>query len=456
MRLAWFTPWPPDPSGVAGRSAEIVPLLAARGHGVDVFVDESRLQGARRAPDAPPSPGEVRVQSAHDFLWRRHLGHYDLPVFQIGNSRLHEFIWPYLWRGAGLVVLHDARLHHARGRALLLRKRIEAYRAELAWAEPGLWPDLAELAIAGFGGSYFYQWPMTRTVVEAARLVAAHAPGAVDAIREAFPDRPVQHIALGEGMATPVAAADRLAIRTRLGIPSDGVLFGVFGGLSAERRLEQVLQAFHALRAHAASAHLLLVGAADRPDALDRTIREVGLGDAVSCLGRVDDREFDAAIAAADVALTLRWPSALELSGPWLRALAAGTPTVLIDLPHLSHLPTLDPRTWQLHPPAPFGHSAPHAVAIAIDILDEDHSLRQAMRRLTFDPDLRAALARAGRAYWEREHTIERMADDYEAALRRAIALPAPAPDLPAHLCPDPIAHADAIAAPFAVRGFSR
>ena len=357
MRLAWFTPWPPDRSGIAGRSAELVPLLASRGHAVDVFVDESRIHGLSRAADAAPAPGDVRVQSAHDFVWRQRRGQYDLPVFQIGNSRLHEFIWPYVWRGAGLVVLHDARLHHARGRALLLRNRADAYRAELAWAEPGVSPDVAELAIAGFGGGYLYQWPMIRSVVASARLVAAHAAGAVAALREAFPDRPVQYVALGEGRKATAAAADRVAMRARLGIPPHGVLFGVFGGLGPERRLEQVLHAFHALRAHAADAHLLLAGDAAAVVDLSRLIAELDLGTAVTCLGRVEDPVFDDAIAAADVAVTLRWPSALEMSGPWLRALAAGTPTIVIDLPHLSHLPTLDPRTWQLHPPAPPGRT---------------------------------------------------------------------------------------------------
>ena len=452
MRLAWFTPWPPDPSGVAGRSAELLPILAARGHAIDVFVDEARIPVRERADASGPAAGQIRIQAAHDFVWRHLRGQYDLPVFQIGNSRLHEFIWPYVWRGAGLVVLHDARLHHARGRTLLLRKRADAYRAELAWAEPTLSADLAELAIAGFGGSYFYQWPMIRAVVESARLVAAHARGAVEDIREAFPDRPVHHIALGEGRRTPFSAAERQAIRARLGLAADSMVFGVFGGLAPERRVPQVLEAFHALRAHAPHAHLLLVGQPDPSVGFDDRLLALDLGTAVTCTGRVNDRAFDELVAAADVALTLRWPSALEMSGPWVRALAAGTPTVIIDLPHLSHLPTLDPRTWQLHPPAAHGRTAAHAVAIAIDILDEDHSLRLAMRRLAFDPALRAALAQAGRQHWELEHTIERMADDYDAAMQRAVTLPAPAPDLPAHLRPDPLERATQLTKPFGIR----
>src|SRR5204863_124594 len=49
MTIAWFTPWPPQPSGIAGRSAERVGGVRRRGYGIDVFVDE---QDARVAPRA--------------------------------------------------------------------------------------------------------------------------------------------------------------------------------------------------------------------------------------------------------------------------------------------------------------------------------------------------------------------------------------------------------------------
>ena len=38
------------------------------------------------------------------------------------------------------------------------------------------------------------------------------------------------------------------------------------------------------------------------------------------------DEELTDHLAACDVSLNLRWPTARETSGPWLRALAAGTP----------------------------------------------------------------------------------------------------------------------------------
>ncbi len=459
MRLAWFSPWPPQRSGIAGRSAELVAALAARGHAIDVFVDEQdplvRPLVVRASPD-PPQPREIRVQSAHDFVWRvpgkvEGRPQYDLAVYQIGNSRLHEFIWPYLFRWPGLVVLHDARLHHARGRALLRTGRVEAYREEFAWAHAGMSGDLAELAVRGFRGPYYYQWPMTRAVAESARVVACHSRGAAAELREAFPHCAIEHIALGEGSWHYDVPAMRRRFRAKHGIDSSAVVFGVHGALTAEKRVPEILRAFAAELPHIGQAILLLAGQPDPQLDLEREISALRLGAGVRCLPVLDDAEFDSAIAASDVCLNLRWPTALETSGPWVRSLAMSRATVVVDLAHQQGLPVLDPRTWRRHAPCEdvTAGADTHAIAVAIDILDEGHSLRLAMRRLATDEALRARLGHQARAHWEREHTMAKMIADFERAAAQAAARPAPDVTLPSHLRPDPEAFATELMKPF-------
>jgi hypothetical protein len=76
-------------------------------------------------------------------------------------------------------------------------------------------------------------------------------------------------------------------------------------------------------------------------------------------------------------------------------------------------------------------------VAVAIDIVDEDHSLRLAMHRLAEDGGLRHRLGQAARQYWERTHTVPHMMTSYEQVLARAGGLPSPASSLPYGLRPD-------------------
>src|SRR4051794_28082205 len=155
MRLAWFSPWPPVRTGIAGRSAELVAALRRRAHEVDVY------------PEA----------AAHDFVWRRRVEPYDLAVYQFGNSSHHDYEWAYALNYPGLVVLHDTHLHHARAAFLLRERRAAEYRAEFAWNHPDVSPDLAELAVAGFDSRFYYDWPMVGSLVAASRLVAVHGEG---------------------------------------------------------------------------------------------------------------------------------------------------------------------------------------------------------------------------------------------------------------------------------------
>ncbi len=421
MRLAWFSPMPPVPTGVAACSADLVAALGAE-HAIDVFADE-------------PPRGSI-ARSAHEFVWRHRARPYDLTIYQVGNSSHHDFLWPYLFRYPGLAVLHDAHLHHARAAALLRTRRADDYRAEFAANHPAASPDLAELAIAGFDSSLYYGWPMTRLIVEASRLTAVHAPQIASALLDELPHARVEPIRLAHGEAVPAARVRdaRQRVRAARGIAPDAVVFGVFGGLTPEKRVPQVLDAFAKLRPYAPSAHLLLAGAAARHYDVAADVRQRGLTGRVAITGYLEtDRELTDAIAACDVSLNLRWPTAREMSGPWLRALAAGLPTVIVDLVHLAGVPSLDPRTWRINS----GSGIRDAVTIAIDILDEDHSLRLAMRRLATDAALRERLGKAALEYWQREHSMPRMLDDYRRAIARAAATPRPEVTLPAHLVTD-------------------
>jgi glycosyltransferase involved in cell wall biosynthesis len=444
VRIAWFSPFPPVRTGVAACSAELVAALEARDCSID------------RYPEA----------AAHDFAWRHRQRPYDLVVYQFGNSSHHDYEWPYAFRYPGLVVLHDTHLHHARAALLLRERRRDDYRAEFRWSHPDVSADAAEVAIAGFDSRLFYEWPLVRGLASTALLVAVHGEPArqelIEALttatavdsgpRASWAERIVA-IRLGHGqrVGSDEAAAARTRIRRKHGIASDAVVFGVFGGLTPEKRLPQILAAFRALLPYAPDAHLLLGGALS-PHANISAADYADIAARVTATGYVDEADLTDYIAAVDVSLNLRWPTARETSGPWLRALAAGTPTIATELLQLTGVPCLDPRTWTVTgQPGVVPPSSP--VTVAIDIVDEDHSLRLAMRRLAADADLRARLAAVARDYWQREHSIAGMADDYERVMREAgrVARTQEAP-LPAHLRPSGDEKLQALLRPFGIR----
>ncbi|MGE0464147.1 MAG: glycosyltransferase family 4 protein [Vicinamibacterales bacterium] len=416
MRVAWFTPLPPDPSGIAAYSQEVTPLLASRFGALDLYADG-------------PAQG---------FVWRHRRQPYDLIVYQLGNSASHDFIWAYLFRYPGLLVLHDAQVHQARALWLLrrLEPRLDDYLAELGANHPDAPGDLGWLFAAGLGGTLFRHWPLVSLVLRVSRLTAVHNTHLARALAQAHPDAAIAAIEMG--VADPLEAGnavrvDARAIRTRLGIPPDTCVIGAYGGITPEKRIPELLKAVAAQPPAMPPMHVLLVGQRAPHYDVDADVRTLGLEGRVHVAGYVPDAELPAWMAAADVCCCLRWPSNGETSASWLRCLGAGRPTLVTALAQLRDVPLVPTG----EDAAASAERMPDVIGVAIDPLDEPRELPRVLASLAANPAARRTLGASARAWWEARHTLPRMADGYERLIREAATRAAPACALPAHLVDD-------------------
>jgi len=506
MRVAWFSPLPPVHSGIAAYSVDALAGLRVR-HALDLYVDDpvwhaagGRLHAGEGPGFAPQAgPFGLPLYRAYDFPIRQERDGYDLIVYQLGNAACHRFMWPYLLRWPGLVVLHDAALHHARAQALLGDRRADDYRAEFRFNHPGIDPRVADFVVEGLQGSPYYLWPMLRLVMARARAVAVHGAPVREALADEFPRTPITTVAMGvpdpwdlPGRSLTVEQARRLRTgpEDSLGrqhapvqsadaanpsaecrmperrisnaegrMPNDGVVLSAFGVITPEKRILPILRALAAIRHEAPHVRLRLVGEIGEHYALWQDVARTGTRDLVEVTGYVDDEQLAAELRNADVCLCMRWPTARETSASWLRCLAAGKPTIVPDQLSIADVPTLDPRHWQLkhdrsdaaavfQPPA-----ASSAVAVSVELADEEAMLRQALRRLVVDEALRRSLGERARQWWEAHHTLPRMHRDYLRVVDWAAGCPTPEwpADVPPHLRSDPASWARDLAAPFHV-----
>jgi glycosyltransferase involved in cell wall biosynthesis len=199
------------------------------------------------------------------------------------------------------------------------------------------------------------------------------------------------------------------------------VVFVAFGRATPEKRLPAIVKALGqvVVSGCAQDPWLLCVGAtADYYD-VRRDAAANGVADRVVVTGYVPDSELGRYLALADACLCLRWPTGRETSAAWLRCLAAGKPTVISGLAHLTDVPAIDPQSMATLAVGdrPFEDREP--IAFVVELTDEVHLLRLAIRRLSESRQLREKLGSAARRYWSRHHTIEIMAQDYEALLER-------------------------------------
>jgi glycosyltransferase involved in cell wall biosynthesis len=424
VKIAWFSPMPPSRSGIAAYSSEILPLLGRRGHTVDAFVDRACAKE------------DARVCSAHDFVWKHRREPYALTVFQLGNASCHDYMWAYLFRYPGLVVLHDAQLHQARALSLTyFQVRRQDYLTEFRANHPDAPAEVGDLVAAGLGDSLYQVWPHIRLVIESARLTVVHNARVRDQLAERYQTAAIDAIQMG--VADPLTLQRnvhdaRRNVGARCNLPADAIVVTVFGGVTPEKRIGPLMRALAAASERHPRLHLLIVGEQAAHYDVMADAAAAGISDRVHITGYVSESDVPAYLAAADICACLRWPTNRETSASWLRCLAAGKPTLVTDLTHLVDVPALDPQSWQ-----PRIAAAGDPVAVSIDIVDEEHSLQLALDRLAADEPSRARLGQAARAWWKAHHRLDSMADQYERVIARAASLATPRRALPPHLTDD-------------------
>ena len=104
--LALWTPLPPQRSGVADYSANILLGPLSRLYDVEVFVDDDVWPQLR-------SDRAYRVLHHSAFERRHSQNQFDVIVYQLGASALHVYMYSYLQDFPGVAVLHDLAWSYA-------------------------------------------------------------------------------------------------------------------------------------------------------------------------------------------------------------------------------------------------------------------------------------------------------------------------------------------------------
>jgi glycosyltransferase involved in cell wall biosynthesis len=425
VRLAFVSPLPPCPTGIADYAADVLELLAGR-HEVELFHAQEEVDGARL-------PAGTRVLAAAELGARHRERPFDVAVYQMGNGQAHDFVYEWLSRLPGLLVLHDLVLHHARAARFLesepvrawrsdpssaaardrARPALEAWRDELEYSYPGRGERLFAVHLGTVGDLLPYAYPLFRIPVEASRAVAVHNAFMAAAVREEVPGTPVVEVPQ-PARREPVSRRDVLALRARLGLGEGEVVVGSFGLVTAEKRTEALARAVARASAHDARIRLLLVGPVPDAARLRATLSAAGVADRAVVTGRVSLEELAVHVEAADVVAHLRYPTARETSAALLRVLGQGRPTIVSDLEHQADLPA--------------------DAVVRVDPRDEVGGTARAILRLAEDPAERSRLGAAAAEHVRRAHAPSRVRDAWEDALERARQLPDPPPrPWPAH-----------------------
>jgi len=357
MKVGFFSPLPPAPTGVADYAAAL--LTALRKH------------------------GEVEV-GATDA---------DVALYHVGNNLLHREIYERALARPGVVVLHDAVLQH-----FFLGTLDQAgYEEEFVY-NYGEWTrslarDLWTRRARSGADSLYFEYPMLKRLVESARAVIVHNPAATRIVETHGPRGPVveiPHLFVAPEVPDVVST---LRFRHGLGVSPRTLLVGVFGHLRETKRLPVVFRAMERLWQDGVDAVLLVQGAFASSD-LERSLAQRLHHPRILRAGYLPEKEFWRWAAATDVCINLRFPTAAETSGIAVAMMGIGKAVVFSAGDEIARVP--------------------ENARLRVDGgATEEGMLTDYLRWLTSDREAAREIGQRAADHVTREHAIEKVAAQY-------------------------------------------
>ena len=368
IKVAFFSPLPPARSGIADYSAA---LLAELRHFANVEVFSGTP--SRFAP-----------------------AEFDVALYQIGNNIHHDFCYEAAIHHPGVVVVHEANLHHLIADMTIKRRDWDAYMRAIEQEGDARAVEYAQRVRALEVAPDYEGLPMLRRLLARSKAAIVHSGCVERELRAAGFEGPLAKIPHGAWIPETSGAS----FRDRLGIDETTPLIGIFGFLKPYKRIAESLRAFSRLLRVEPRAKMILVGEPHPDFALHSMIQSRGLAPHVRVLGFQPEEEFVGYLAACDIVLNLRYPTVGENSGTLMRALGLGKAVIVSEVGSFNELPD------------------DICLKVPVDATEEQH-LFEYLNALVSRPELRRALGERAKDWVERECTWPKVAQRYAEFLEQ-------------------------------------
>lgn len=392
-RLAFVSPIPPAPSGIADYSAELIPELA-RHYDIHLIVKDAESAEAIKDPFIRAN---LTVRTIDWF--KNNFDQFERVLYQMGNSDHHNHMLAALQDFPGVVVLHDFFLSG------MISFEQYHYKIENIWLESLYrshgYAALAYQADSGDLTATIMRYPCNRDVVTNSLGIIVHSQHSKDLARQWLGEMEPERWHLIPLLRESVLRVDREGARERLGFGSDDFIVSSFGYVNPTKQSRRILEAWlQSPLAQQSGAKLVFVGG-NHPgdygkDMLSR-IQEAGVEDSVQITGWTDQVRFRDFLAASNVAVQLRTLTRGETSATVLDAMNYGLATIVNAHGSMEYLPK-------------------NAVLMLPDDYD-DEQLSEALVALATEKTLREELAARAKAHIEAEHSPRICGNAYAQAI---------------------------------------
>lgn len=338
-KLAYVSPLPPERTGIAYYSVELLPALS-RYYDIEIIVAQDQTTDFWVSENCP-----IRTPE----WFEKHVDDYSRVLYHFGNSPFHQYMFGLLEKIPGVVCLHDffmsgySRYMETTGKAEFYWC-LDLYQAHGYKAVRKRFHERDSEAV-------MYEYPCNFNILQFAHGIIVHSDYsrrlAAQWYSPSFSQDWVKIPLVREPCTT---IADWKNNRSSLGFKKDDFIVCSFGFLSSTKLNHRLLAAWFASDlAKDSHCYLIFVGenhGGDYGQSIVKTILKSGAGERVRITGWTDNDEYRRYLDAADMAVQFRAFSRGETSAAVLDCMNHALPTIVNANGSLADLP--DDTVWML------------------------------------------------------------------------------------------------------------
>lgn len=385
-KIAFFTPLSPIQSGISDYSEDIIRMLS-KWIDIDVFIDD-KYKATYEFNDS------VNIYNHKEYVSKAS-EYYDT-IYQVGNSDYHVYMYDYIEKYSGTVVLHDFNMN---GIAFYLNSIDKRYIYK-KFVINDYFPDEVN-TILTYGPHP--DKPFNGIAVTPANRVIVH---------DKFSKRGLLERNFGKKIfviphyAKPgIIPEETLSIREKYGFAADDIIFSAFGIIAPSKRIMPLVKAFKDITESEPNAKLLLCGKQidSMGTELNDFIKENNMQDKIRITGYIEIEDFVNYIDICDVCFNLRYPYNGESSGSLARILAKGKPVVVNKIGSFDSVP----------------NNACIKLKNVADMSEKEEieCIYEVMRKYIDEPESFRELGMNGRKYAEDDLDLNKVAKQYLDAI---------------------------------------
>ncbi|MEH2246194.1 glycosyltransferase [Nostoc sp.] len=327
-KVAYVSPWPPQRSGIANYSFEIVRHLKQYVD-ITVYVENPKEH----------ITDDLGLSVISISALPKEKEKYDCIIYHIGNNtKFHKEIYRMAWQYPGIMVLHEFNIHPFLADSFLGTDDERLYADALnkgygelgkssyeALKSKGIYPDV-------------WKFPMSHALVKQSIATIVHSNWVKEQLREV---NNVFVIPIGCVNNQLLDSLDeQIALRKRFGISDKKFLISTFGFVNVLKRIPVILESIKILTDMGYPIQLFIGGElVDSSLMIEEQIQSLGIAQNVIISGYLSDQDFERCICISDIVLNLRYPSLGESSAALMKVLSYGKACIISNYQQFVEIP---------------------------------------------------------------------------------------------------------------------